>query len=217
MLQPQATLSLRACTLPAHKALEATRLARALMSPALCLGHYRAILQAWAQAWAALEAALQTSVGHEDCGTLCPAPRSELAHDDLADLDTIMARPGSKQAWLAGCHEPMAPARCAAELLGLCYVAQGALLGGRVIAQHVQSTLHLPQGCATRFFAPPQAPPVTWTNWLRAFDQRIDTPKALSQAQEGALRTFNHLRCTFDHAAQMLEAGAGVALAEKVS
>lgn len=196
---PEAILSLRAFTQEAHKALEATHLARDLMSPTLSLSRYRDIVQAWAQAWSALEAALQASAMQDICCELLPAPRCALAQQDLARLDALLHRPPvSDRAPLADCIAPLAPASSAAELLGMCYVAQGALLGGQVIARHVQTTLQLPPGCATQFFAPPQAPTLRWPDWTRAFNHSIRSPAELNAAQDGASRTFTYLRQAFD-------------------
>lgn len=197
----EASLTLRASTQRAHQALEATRLAQDLMSPALTLLRYRDIVQVWAGAWVGLELALQASVGAQMSGTLMPLPRSEWAVQDLAELNERLHRMPVNQvglAQLAGPELRLAPAASTAELLGLCYVAQGALLGGKVIARHVQATLQLPEGCATRFFAPSPGPVLSWAAWTRAFNQRIDTSADLAEAVHGALRTFAYLHQAFD-------------------
>jgi heme oxygenase len=193
----ETVLYLRASTHEAHRALESTALARALMSPELTLADYRDVLQVWSDAWFAVEAALEASSGRCECVDLLPPPRAYCALQDIANLDGLLPDAARHTRFRPAAVPALRPAQSPAELLGLSYVAMGSSLGGKVIARHVCSVLQLGADVATSFFSADLSGAPSWSTWLRELNAHVATAAERQQALEGALRCFNFLRQSF--------------------
>ncbi len=196
---------LRENTRVAHEALERTPLARDLMSPHLTTLRYVEILSIWAATWNALETCIWTSPVAHEFSDLLPPRCVHLAHEDLLYwrqqgyvIDDQFGRVSHD--WAA-----LRPTQVAA-LAGVCYVARGASLGSKVIAVHLEKTLHLSPGCGMSFFAPgapEDTSPVTWPQWAARLDAQLDSPEAVALAVVWANAAFAALHDSFvnaDHA-----------------
>jgi heme oxygenase len=191
-----ATRVLRERTQVRHTALERTPLACDLMSHQLTPTRYVEILNVWVSAWAALEDCIANAPCAAQVETLLPPRRARLGQEDL---QYWLAQGYAKQpisAPIGHAFSQLGPTDKAG-LLGVCYVARGASLGGQVIARHLTNTLALNEGRGIAFFAPGEEPALTWPQWSHALDAQLDTPAAVERAVLWADATFAALETAF--------------------
>jgi heme oxygenase len=194
------TQILRERTKMRHITMEQTPLARDLMSLQLTLPRYVQILSTWVGAWVALENCIESSPFAPQVTSLLPSKRAHLGLQDLQD-------------WRAQGHEVTSAAGVCIEdafsqilpttkagLLGVCYVARGASLGGQVIARHLTTILPVDAGRGIAFFAPDEAPTLTWSQWSHALGAQLDTTEKVEQAVGWADATFVALQKVFSGA-----------------
>lgn len=184
-------------------------MARELMSTTLTLSRYRDILEIWGGAWVGLEFAIALSVDCQECQGLLPHARAGRAVTDLRSIDALLGQPPNSAVVAPPRSFALIPAQTLAELLGMCYVAQGALLGGQVIARRLHQTLQLAPGIATSFFDTAEPNGMTWTSWTRALSARVSSEPGQAEALHGARRTFAYLQMAFTsyHSTASVEIG----------
>lgn len=194
---------LRLHTAARHRALEATPLARALLSPALDHAGYRRVLAAWTAATAPLELAVSGSPHAAALGALVPAPRQALALADLRTLALAAGDPDPAGRAARPVPPPTAALRAATDtpagLLGLCYVLRGASLGSQVIARHLRAHLGLDAASGAAYFGTEPAGAPSWPRWMAAADARLAEAGlgADEQACHGANAAFDALLAAF--------------------
>lgn len=202
-----ASLHIRSATQDAHEALERTAVVRRLMSPNLSLGDYLQVLDAWLGVWAPLEDLLVYRCPYGLDASRVPALRLGQLRQDVCDLRAALGK-GAADAGLLASN---ADTGRLAELrhivsdrpgwMGLAYVLQGSMLGGAVVAAHLQRVLPQEVTHCTRFFSPhPPAPrglANDWRLWLQWFDGQLATPCEQRQASHAAVRVFEFLACAW--------------------
>ncbi|MEY4414611.1 MAG: hypothetical protein RIQ53_1904 [Pseudomonadota bacterium] len=214
------TRHLRDLTLPEHRHLEGSALARALDDPALNAVRYRALLARWLQAWGPLEQTLDRAPHARALGQLLPAPRTAIGRADLAWLEarlpaaartpagsdpgfglatgtSIGTFTGPSAGPSTGLPALAAP-QSVAGALGWAYVLRGAALGGQVIARRLLQRLGPDLAPAVRFFASGEQQALSWTRWQQAADARLADPADLQRATEAARAVFVWLATHFD-------------------
>lgn len=202
------TLLKLACANP-HHALEQTTPMRHLMSPALTLQSYVALLRIWQRVWSALELALHANLPQQVPPHHLPPARAGLINLDLANIGAAGPSPKAL-AVLAS-----APCRFDAQgarWYGLAYLAQGAMLGGAVIASQLQRHLGLRPAQGAAFFSgnashgPSTA--ATWRQWQQWLDAQdfsaADTALLISAAIDG----FNNITQVFETCEPLLDQAA---------
>lgn len=137
---------------------------------------YRLLLQALFRFHSAIGEASRRSVW----GRLSSAPqRLDLLRSDLAVLGGAVPEPVCD--WQAGTGEAM---------LGALYVAEGSMLGGRVIARQLDYAFGSNQQ-GRRFFSGDKGDRANWSALLMVLEDRCTHPGPLSAAISGTCQTFD--------------------------
>lgn len=187
---------LRHSTHEHHAALERAPLARDLMLPQLTVPRYIEILGVWSHAWAALEQCIWASPLASEVSALLPPRRAQAAQDDLLfwrQRGYSVPAPAAKPHALL---DALRPAQVPG-LLGVCYVAQGASLGAKVISAHLKKVLPLAGAQGSSFFAGEGQPSLSWPQWSKGLDVQLAEPDAVAQAVVWANATFIALQDAF--------------------
>jgi heme oxygenase len=184
--------SLRLHTQSLHAGLENTAIARDLLSPSLTLPRYANILTAWADAWTILEQTLQHAEYARAAPHLLPVARVDHA---IADLRVLGHTPAPTR-MLATQRMTLAPSSLSA-FLGICYVARGAALGGKVIAKHLATTLGIGPANGAAFFGGEDREMLTWVQWMRGADALLLSCDDIDAAKQAAAGTFQLLTAIF--------------------
>lgn len=207
-----ASLHIRSATQDAHEALERTAVVRRLMSPHLSPGDYLQVLDAWLGVWAPLEDLLVHRYPYGLDASHMPTLRVGKLRQDVSDLRVALGKGAAAAgllAWAADAGRLSEFRDLASDRsgwLGLAYVLQGSMLGGAVVAAHLQRVLPQEVTHCTRFFNPhPPAPcglANDWRLWLQWFDGQLATPCEQRQASHAAVRVFKFLACAWTARAQ---------------
>ncbi len=179
---------------------------RHLMSPALTMPRYAALLRIWQRVWCELELALRDNLPQQ-------VPPHHIPHARAAKINLDLARIGAALP-SAQTLEVLASAPCrfdaqGARWYGLAYLAQGAMLGGAVIASHLQRHLGLSPAQGAAFFSGDASHdtsiPATWRQWQQWLDAQdfsaADTALLISAAIDG----FNSITQVFETCESLLD------------
>ena len=183
--------TLRTQTRPAHEELERLALSRALISPSLDLPSYITYLKLMYSVVADMEDHMYHTLG-EIIPDLDSRRKSAKIVSDLRDLEQSIPqadfRPLSK---LPGSDDP-------AFALGMFYVLEGSVLGGRFILKNVEQTLGLNAARGASYFSGYQAQ--TGKRWnefldtLTGFESKNQCGKRIIWGAESAFRAiYDHL------------------------
>ena len=78
--------------------------------------------------------------------------------------------------------------------LGICYVLEGATLGGQIIARHLKNSLGLKEQVGLKFFIGYGADTANmWRSFKAETRELIRTPQASAAVLKSAINTFNYL------------------------
>lgn len=183
---------LRTDTASQHRQLEATGLARQLMTRDLSLPTYAKLLFAWGQVWIGLELLARLTTPPREICRLAPPSRTHLLDRDLQALAErhAVAVPTA----VADQFSPSSPQFETREaLIGAYYVLKGSTLGAKVIAKHLKQTLGLDESNGGAFFGAPDHDPLTWSQWVHAANAVVMDGKAKQRAAQGAQDAFKYL------------------------
>lgn len=135
---------LKLATRPAHRRLEACL---PLLDKVLTVREYRRLLRTFLGFYVPLEGAMEACHIPSLKVDLAGRRKSQWLQADLLSLGDTPEMIRS----LPLCCD-LAPLTCQAEVLGACYVVEGATLGGQIIVHHLRRTLGLHADRSVRFF-----------------------------------------------------------------
>ena len=142
----------------------------------LLISHYRLLLESLYIFHSAVgEAADQNGLSSVSSSKR----RLELLHSDITALGDTVPIPVSD--WNVGTSD---------SVLGALYVAEGSMLGGRVIARQLDY-LFGPQQEGRRFFFGEKSDHARWSRLLAMLGHKCTNPHALNAAIDGAQSTFD--------------------------
>lgn len=184
---------LRMHSLPAHRALECTNVARSLMSPALNRAQYINLLKIWYSVWEPLEQQLTDHQPAQLTPEFLPSRRAQKIRHDLQQLGdsgqapTTVTLPSSlkrSESWF-----------------GIAYVLKGSTLGAQVIARQLKLNLNIDAQNGASFFVPETIGTDTsapWPRWITWLDRQLDDPTRLDHTIEASQNTFAFLNHVFN-------------------
>lgn len=153
-----------------HQQMEQTSVARSLMSKTLTLAACADILLTWRNARSHLAKAIWTTRSAQQVPNLLPAKRGTKADIDLRSLTAQHAI--HPRLLKESVDRDLASPQTLASYAGVCYVLQGALLGGKVIARHLAMTLGLTALHGAAFFSAGEED-ATWREWIQQADTLV--------------------------------------------
>lgn len=197
-----ASVRIRSATRSAHSALERTDVVCHLMSGHLSAQEYAWVLESWLCAWAPLEDLLACALPPGIDQSKVPAVRVHALRTDLFGVRAVVescatpARAGDPDD-PAGLEQLARVTSTRAGWMGLAYVLHGSLLGGAVVAAHLQRALPREVAHCTSFFGShiqaPQGLAGQWRLWLDWLDGQLVTTKAQQEAADAAVVAFEFL------------------------
>ena len=196
-----ASQRMRNASREAHAALETTPVAKLLMSPSLSAYDYWRVLDAWLIVWAPLERIVKSTFPSQLSVNRMPVMRSSLLRQDLRGVCDALGEFPQSRVVLADSKFAINDLATLASKwsgwIGIAYVLQGSILGGAVVASHLQRTLPKDIASCIRFFCPhthaSRNLAADFRLWMQWLDSELTDSSDQEHASYTAVRTFEFL------------------------